>query len=64
MAPPFLISALDGGECSASRPGNFTSVDRADGTHWSGGCVGSRAGLDILEKRILLALPEYELRPL
>jgi hypothetical protein len=28
-APLFLTSALDGGECSASRPGRFTP-----GIHW------------------------------
>jgi len=32
QARVFLTSALDGGECSASRPGRFTS-----GTHWLGG---------------------------
>jgi hypothetical protein len=29
-----LISALDGGEWSASRPGRFTPRERAPGTHW------------------------------
>jgi hypothetical protein len=42
----FLTSALVGGEWSASRPGKFTP-----GTHWTGGWVGSRAGLDDVEKR-------------
>jgi hypothetical protein len=32
-----LISALDGGEWSDSRPGRFTSRERAPGTHWIGG---------------------------
>jgi len=40
----FLTSALDGGECSASRPGRFTPVERAPGTHWLGGWVDPRAG--------------------
>jgi hypothetical protein len=29
IAPPFLTSAIDGGERSASRPGRFTSWERA-----------------------------------
>jgi hypothetical protein len=33
----FLISALDGGEWSASHPGRFTPGERAPGTHWIGG---------------------------
>jgi hypothetical protein len=36
IAPPFLISALDGGEWSASRPYHFTSGEIAPGTHWIG----------------------------
>jgi hypothetical protein len=46
-----LPRALDGGEWSASRPGRFTSGDRAPGTHWIGGWMGSRAGLDAVTKR-------------
>jgi hypothetical protein len=37
-----LISALDGGECSVSRPGRFTPKERAPGTHWIGGWVGPK----------------------
>jgi hypothetical protein len=45
---PLLTSALDGGEWSASRQGKDLS------THWIGGWVGPRAGLDqILEEKIL-----------
>jgi hypothetical protein len=40
----FLTSALVGGEWSASRPARFTP-----GTHWIGGWVGPRAGLDDVE---------------
>jgi len=29
-----LTSALGEGECSASRPGRFTSRERGPGTHW------------------------------
>jgi hypothetical protein len=41
----FLTMALVGGEWSASRPGRFTP-----GTHWIGGWVGPRAGLDNVKK--------------
>jgi hypothetical protein len=37
----FLTSVLDGGELSASRPCRFTPRERALGTHWIGGWVGS-----------------------
>jgi hypothetical protein len=60
----FLISALVGGEWSTSRPGRFTPEERAPGTHWIGGWVNLRAGLDNLEKRKFLTLPGLELRPL
>jgi hypothetical protein len=60
----FLTSALVGGEWSASRPGRFTPGERAPGTHWIGGWVGPRAGLDDVEKRKFLTLPGLELRPL
>jgi hypothetical protein len=46
-----LTSALDGGEWSASRPSRFTSRERAPGTHWIGGWVGTRAVLDPVMKR-------------
>jgi hypothetical protein len=53
-APTFLTSALDGGEWLASRPGCFTPGEKSPGTpatHWIGGCVGPRAGLDAVVKR-------------
>jgi hypothetical protein len=46
-----VTSALDGGEWSASRPGRFTPRERAPGTHWIGGWVGSRAVVDAVMKR-------------
>jgi hypothetical protein len=55
----FLTSALVGGEWSASRPGRFTP-----GTHWIGGWVGPRTGLDGVEMREILTLSGLELRPL
>jgi hypothetical protein len=47
----FLISALEGGEWSASRPGRFTLGERVPGTHWIGGWVSPRAGIDAVAKR-------------
>jgi hypothetical protein len=44
----FLTSALAGGEWSASRLGRFTPGERSPGTHWIGGWVDPRAGLDDL----------------
>jgi hypothetical protein len=51
IAPPFLTSALDGGEWSASRPGRFTPREIASGNHWTGGWVGPRADLEAVENR-------------
>jgi hypothetical protein len=47
----FLTEALDGGEWSASRPGRFNPRERAPGTHWRGGWMGPRAGLDAVVKK-------------
>jgi hypothetical protein len=49
-----LTSALDGGEWSASRPGRFTSRERAPGIHGIGGWLGPRAVLDTVVKRQIL----------
>jgi hypothetical protein len=38
--------ALDAGEWLTSRTGRFTPRERAPGTHWIGGCVGTGTGLD------------------
>jgi hypothetical protein len=57
-----LTAALVGGEWSASHPGRFTSRERARRTHWIGGWVGPRAGLDDVERRKFLTLPGLELR--
>jgi hypothetical protein len=59
-----LTAALVGGEWSASYPGRSTPGERATGTHWVGGWVDPRAGLDDVEKRKFLILPGLELRPL
>jgi hypothetical protein len=39
IAPPFLTSALDGGEWSTSRHGRFTSGETDPGTQRRGGHV-------------------------
>jgi hypothetical protein len=57
-----LISALDGGEWSASRPGCFTPRERALGTHWIGGWVGPGAVLDPVVKRKIPS-PRLESNP-
>jgi hypothetical protein len=51
-----LTSALVGGEWSASRPSCFIPGEKAPATHWIGGWVDSRAGLDDMEEKILLLL--------
>jgi hypothetical protein len=50
----FLTSALVGGEWTTSRPGRFTPGERAPSTHWIGGWVDLRGGLNYLEKRKFL----------
>jgi hypothetical protein len=47
----FLTWILVGGEWSALRPGRFVPGERAPGTHWIGGWVGPRTGLDDVEKK-------------
>jgi hypothetical protein len=58
----FLTSALGGGELSASRPDHFTPWERTPCTHWIGGWVDPRAGLDDVEKRKFFTLPGLELK--
>jgi len=41
-----LISILDDDEWSTSRSGHITSSEIGPATHWIGGCMGPRAGLD------------------
>jgi hypothetical protein len=60
----FLTSALVEGEWSDSRTGRFTPAERAPGTHWIGGWVGPRTGMDDMEKRKFLPVPGLERRPL
>jgi hypothetical protein len=52
----FLTSALVGGEWLDSLPSCFTPGERAPVTHWIGGWVDPRAGLDTAEKKTFLTL--------
>jgi hypothetical protein len=45
-------------------PRPLYSQGKKAGTHWIGGWVNPRAGLDDVEKRKFLTLPGLELRPL
>jgi hypothetical protein len=56
-------SAQAGREWSASHPSRFTPGERTRSTHWLGGWVDPRAGVDDVEKRKFLTLPGLELRP-
>jgi hypothetical protein len=47
----FLTSALDGGEWSALHSDRFTPGERPLSTHWTGGCLTPRAGLDAVTRR-------------
>jgi hypothetical protein len=60
----FLISALASRAWSASCPGRFNTGERTPATHWIGGWVDPRAGLNDVEKRKFLTLPGLELRSL
>jgi hypothetical protein len=49
IAPQLLTSALDGGGMAG-----FIPRGNSPGTHWIGGWVGHRAGLDTVERRKIL----------
>jgi hypothetical protein len=55
IAPPFMTSALDEGEWSASRLSRFNSGEISPGTPWIGCWMGPRAVLCALEKNKHLA---------
>jgi hypothetical protein len=54
----FLTSALVGGEWSGILLGRFTPGEMVAGTHWIGGCVGTRARLDVVDER-KISSPEF-----
>jgi hypothetical protein len=49
----FLTPALVDDGWSASRPGRLSPKERTPSTHWTGGWVGPRVGLDPGEEKIL-----------
>jgi hypothetical protein len=51
VAQPFLISALDVGEQSASHPSRFASRERVPGTHWIGEYMDPTAGPEAVAYR-------------
>jgi hypothetical protein len=57
----FMPSALGRGEWSVSRRGRFTPRERTPGTHWIGGWVCPRAGLNAVKRRIFC--PCWESNP-
>jgi hypothetical protein len=56
-----LTSVLIGGKWSASRSGRFNPRERHD-THWIGGWMGPRTGLDNVHNRKFLTPQGLELR--
>jgi hypothetical protein len=48
---PHILHLNTRREWSTSRPGHFTPWERAPGTHWIGGGVDTKTGLDVVEKR-------------
>jgi hypothetical protein len=63
IASQFLTSALDGGERSSSRSSRLIPGERVPDTHLIGVLVGPRSGVDTVEYRKILPLPEMEPRP-
>jgi hypothetical protein len=50
IEPPYLISALDGDDWSASRFCRFTPEETAPGTHFRGDGIGHSAELSVMER--------------
>jgi hypothetical protein len=55
IVPPFLTSALDASDWSASRPFCFNPGKTARGIHCIEGWVDLRSGLNAMEKRKVFA---------
>jgi hypothetical protein len=54
IAPPFLTLVLNEGEWSDSHSCRLTPGETTPCTNFTGGWVGPKAGLDVMEKRKLL----------
>jgi hypothetical protein len=59
---PHILDLGTSLEWSASPPGHFTPKEISPGTHWIGGWLDPRTGLDNVEKRKILTLPGPKLR--
>jgi hypothetical protein len=51
IAPSVLTSTLNGGKWSDTRSGFFTPWEITRGTHWIGGWLGPRSGLDAVGRQ-------------
>jgi hypothetical protein len=51
IAPSFFTLAPVGSEWSPSHASHFTPCKRANGMHWIGDWVGTRAGLNTVDKK-------------
>jgi hypothetical protein len=60
----FLTSAIVGGQLLASSSGRFIPGEGDHNTHWIGGWVDPRGGLDDVERRKFFTLSDIEHRPL
>lgn len=49
------VAALDGGQQSSSNSVGFTPTETYRSTHWAGGWVATRPGLDVAEKSTISA---------
>jgi hypothetical protein len=63
ISPSFLTLTLDGDEWSAFCPAHSICGKRAPGTHWIGGCVGPRAGLDVMERERKISCALLGIKP-
>jgi hypothetical protein len=61
--PSFLTPAVDGGGWLVSILSRFIITERSPGTHRVGKRLGPNTGLDVVENRNVLTLPEVEKRP-
>jgi hypothetical protein len=58
-----LTLTIPGGDWSDKHHGCFTTRESAPGTHWIGGWVSPRIGVEDMEKRKCLVLSGLKLQP-